>query len=89
MISDVNRLFALCSRLVCREMHDGRDSDKYLRLLGVRLAHLLFENEKVYSGSFVFITAIWIIFNLPDIFRLIHHTRCAHFGIGKKWNQQK
>ncbi|EJW78964.1 hypothetical protein WUBG_10128 [Wuchereria bancrofti] len=31
-------------------MHDGHDSDKYLRLLGVRLAHLVFENEKVESS---------------------------------------
>ncbi|VDN95078.1 unnamed protein product [Brugia pahangi] len=49
MICDVNRLFALCSKFVRREMHDGHDSDKYLRLLGVRLAHLVFKNEKVES----------------------------------------
>uniref|UniRef100_A0A1I8ECV4 DNA polymerase kappa n=1 Tax=Wuchereria bancrofti TaxID=6293 RepID=A0A1I8ECV4_WUCBA len=57
MISDVDRLFALCSRFLRREMHDGHDSDKYLRLLGVRLAHLVFENEK----SFMCTSVIWVI----------------------------
>ncbi|EJD75453.1 hypothetical protein LOAG_17402 [Loa loa] len=47
MISDVDRLFALCSKFVRREMHNDHGSDKYLRLLGVRLAHLVFENEKI------------------------------------------
>lgn len=51
MISDVDRLFALCSKFVRREMHDSHDGDKYLRLLGVRLARLVFENEKVYSSK--------------------------------------
>ncbi|VDP11201.1 unnamed protein product [Onchocerca flexuosa] len=43
LIFDADRLFALCSKFVRREMHDG----KYLRLLGVRLARLVFEDDKV------------------------------------------
>ncbi|CAG9535392.1 unnamed protein product [Cercopithifilaria johnstoni] len=49
MISDVDHLFALCSKFVRREMHN--DSNKYLRLLGVRLARLVFENEKAESAN--------------------------------------
>lgn len=50
VISDVDHLFALCSKFVRREiLHDGDDNNKYLRLLGVRLARLVFENEKACS----------------------------------------
>ncbi|MCP9265680.1 DNA polymerase kappa [Dirofilaria immitis] len=45
MIFDADRLFALCSKFIRQEMHDGHHSDKHLRLLGVRLARLIFENE--------------------------------------------
>ncbi|VBB26917.1 unnamed protein product [Acanthocheilonema viteae] len=51
MISDVDHLFTLCSKFVRREMHDGDANNKYLRLLGVRLARLVFENEKDESST--------------------------------------
>lgn len=58
MIYDVDRLFALCSKLVRREIHHSGKNNKYFRLLGVRLARLVFENEKVFSQSFVFAAII-------------------------------
>uniref|UniRef100_A0A8R1TSM8 DNA polymerase kappa n=1 Tax=Onchocerca volvulus TaxID=6282 RepID=A0A8R1TSM8_ONCVO len=56
LIFDADRLFALCSKFLRREMHSGR----YLRLLGVRLARLVFEDEKAYFQNFAFIIVMWI-----------------------------
>ncbi|VDK71183.1 unnamed protein product [Litomosoides sigmodontis] len=51
VICDVDHLFALCSKFVRGEIHDGDHNNKYLRLLGVRLARLVFENQKAESSN--------------------------------------
>uniref|UniRef100_A0A915Q6K7 DNA polymerase kappa n=1 Tax=Setaria digitata TaxID=48799 RepID=A0A915Q6K7_9BILA len=54
VVSDVDRLFTLCSKLVRQEMCDGHADNKYLRLLGIRLTRLVFEDEKVQSSNLLY-----------------------------------
>ncbi|VDN01991.1 unnamed protein product [Thelazia callipaeda] len=51
VITDADRLFSLCSKLLRQEINCNHDSDKQLRLLGVRLARLIFHDEKAEKSN--------------------------------------
>ncbi|VDK34998.1 unnamed protein product [Gongylonema pulchrum] len=55
-ISDTDRLYAICSKIVQQEMHNN---PRQLRLIGVRLSRLVFEDEEKAKPSLKTLPSFW------------------------------